>query len=82
LTFGSGKLDAYGYWSKPCRICAEQHDAEMDAGRRDQLIDEQVAHYRSQGQTPQQALLSVQRQHEWLYLPAWPTDPRCQQSAS
>jgi len=26
LTFGSGKLDQYGYWSKPCRNCAEDFE--------------------------------------------------------
>jgi len=72
LTFGRGDLDEFGYWSESCRICAEQRDKEMAAGRRDQLINEQVAHYRAQGQTAQEAALSVQRWHEWVYLPAWP----------
>lgn len=25
-TFGSGKLDDYGYWSRPCRACAAEHE--------------------------------------------------------
>lgn len=72
LTFGAGKLDEHGFWEKPCRICAEAHDAEMAAGRRSILIDEQVAYYRSKGMTPQEALQTVQRDHEWIYLSAWP----------
>jgi len=24
LTFGQGKLDTYGYWSKPCKKCADE----------------------------------------------------------
>lgn len=27
LTFGSGELDEWGYWSKPCRPCAENFEA-------------------------------------------------------
>jgi len=27
-TFGSGHLDWYGYWSKPCRACAEAWERE------------------------------------------------------
>lgn len=72
LTFGSGELDQYGFWEKPCRICAEQHDTEMAAGRRDELINEQVAHYRGLGHNAQEALQLVQRHHEWIYLLAWP----------
>ena len=26
LTFGQGKLDVNGYWSKPCKKCAEEFD--------------------------------------------------------
>jgi len=24
LTFGQGKLDAHGYWEKPCKKCADE----------------------------------------------------------
>jgi hypothetical protein len=27
-TFGSGKLDPYGYWEHPCGICAAAAEAE------------------------------------------------------
>lgn len=27
LTFGSGKLDFYGYWEKPCSVCARANEA-------------------------------------------------------
>lgn len=27
VTFGSGKLDDYGYWEHPCRTCAEAWEA-------------------------------------------------------
>jgi hypothetical protein len=26
LTFGSGTLDFNGYWSKPCTVCARDHE--------------------------------------------------------
>jgi hypothetical protein len=26
LTFGSGRLDDNGFWSKPCGICARDHE--------------------------------------------------------
>jgi hypothetical protein len=26
VTFGSGKLDFYGYWEKPCAICAREFE--------------------------------------------------------
>jgi hypothetical protein len=26
LTFGSGEVDFYGYWEKPCSICARAHE--------------------------------------------------------
>lgn len=26
FTFGSGRLDDYGFWSRPCRICAEAYE--------------------------------------------------------
>ena len=26
LTFGSGKLDDWGYWEKPCTVCARWHE--------------------------------------------------------
>lgn len=71
-TFGSGELDDHGFWSVPCRVCAAEHDARMAAGRRDQLIDEQVAYYVIEGHTTQAALEMVQRHHEWIYLLAWP----------
>ncbi len=74
-TFGSGELDDYGYWSKPCRICAEQHDVEFAAGRRDAIIAEQVEYYRGLGHTAQAALEIIQRHHQWIYLPAWPYAP-------
>ena len=28
LTFGRGKLDDYGYWSKPCWDCARWHEEQ------------------------------------------------------
>jgi hypothetical protein len=28
LTFGSGELDEYGFWEKPCYICALAHKIE------------------------------------------------------
>lgn len=29
LTFGSGELDEYGYWEKPCSICARAFEIEF-----------------------------------------------------
>jgi len=26
FTFGSGRLDDYGYWEKPCGTCARQNE--------------------------------------------------------
>lgn len=26
LTFGSGRLDAWGYWEHPCPVCAREHE--------------------------------------------------------
>lgn len=28
LTFGSGELDTYGFWSKPCKTCAARYAQE------------------------------------------------------
>jgi len=72
LTFGRGDLDEYGYWSEPCRICAEQHDKEMTAGRRDQLELEYRTQYMESGMTPAEAAEHVRRHHQWLYEKAWP----------
>ncbi len=30
LTFGSGELDEYGYWEKPCGICAADWDLRIE----------------------------------------------------
>jgi hypothetical protein len=27
VTFGSGELDGYGFWEKPCYVCARQWEA-------------------------------------------------------
>lgn len=27
LTFGKGELDDYGFWSEPCRPCADEYHA-------------------------------------------------------
>lgn len=35
LTFGSGKLDDYGYWEFPCKICEDAYKAELEG-----IIDE------------------------------------------
>lgn len=73
LTFGSGDLDQYGYWEKPCRICAVAHDAEMDAGRRDRLEQEYLLQYCEQdGMDLAEAQQHLRRYHQWLYEPAWP----------
>lgn len=72
ITFGSGELDQFGFWEFPCRPCAVAADARMAAGERDRLIAHYVDHYRSLGHTPQAALLQVQRDHQWVYLAAWP----------
>jgi len=28
FTFGSGELDASGYWEKPCAVCARQNEKD------------------------------------------------------
>lgn len=28
LTVGQGELDEYGFWERPCSICARKHEAE------------------------------------------------------
>ena len=66
LTFGSGRLDEFGYWSHPCRTCAEHFDLTIEQTRarikRDFMID---------GMPEAAAQLRVDQQ-EWLRIPAWP----------
>ena len=72
LTFGRGDLDEFGYWEFPCRICAESHDRNMDAGHRDELELEYTTRFMERGMTLTEAQRRLHSDHQWLYEPAWP----------
>ena len=60
MTFGSGKLDHYGYWQFPCRPCAEQWDKNKE---------ERIAQLKSEGFTDE---VLNSGDYEWVTMPAWP----------
>jgi hypothetical protein len=66
LTFGSGRLDARGYWSDPCRTCAAAQDASIR--ERSAEIGRSLA---SGGMAPRDVRRYIKKQ-DWLWLPAWP----------
>ena len=35
LTFGRGRLDEYGYWEFPCRICAKEFDDKLEERKKE-----------------------------------------------
>ena len=69
LTFGRGRLDEHGYWSRPCRPCAEQWDQERPA-----LVEEWKPRLMAENglTTDEQFDEFLRREHGWLVLPAWP----------
>lgn len=69
LTFGSGKLDDFGYFQFPCAICAREWDRQRPEHLKKCLADEQE---RNRSLTPNQIFQFVQQSHEWLFLEAWP----------
>lgn len=66
ITFGHGRLNDMGYWSKPCRPCAEKWDSEH-ADAVAAVGDSMLA----QGYTLEQVIEYVQSA-DWLNTPAWP----------
>ena len=82
LTFGSGKLDDYGFWEHPCRICAEHWD-QYQIQTREQLLQEYLLEHGFQiyfdchqftikAKTHKQGIEYLKQQHQWLFEPAWP----------
>jgi hypothetical protein len=66
MTYGSGRLDPYGYWQFPCRECAADFDS-----RKEQIKQEIRQELIAKGEFP----LSVAQylaDAEWLRLSAWP----------
>jgi hypothetical protein len=60
MTFGSGRLDNNGYWTKPCRVCAAAFDAKREE-RIKKLVDEN-------GPPPEED----PRLYDWAEMDAWP----------
>lgn len=66
ITYGSGRLDPYGYWQFPCRECAADFDS-----RKEQIKEEIRQELLSQGQFPLDVAQYIAHA-DWLRLPAWP----------
>jgi hypothetical protein len=65
ITCGSGELEEFGYWEKPCRICAEAFD--RDAPKR---IEETIAQLKADGRPYDESTL--RNDYSYLFIPAWP----------
>ena len=82
LTFGSGKLDDYGFWEHPRRTCAEQWDHDKLTDRHEQLQIYLLEHgfqiyfdcnqFTIKAKTHKQGIEYLKQQHLWLFEPAWP----------
>lgn len=66
LTFGSGRLDDYGYWSEPCRTCAAHWDSQIPQERKTVRQDLII-----NGKTEQEAEDYI-KDAGWLNYKAWP----------
>jgi hypothetical protein len=66
LTFGSGNLDDHGYFEKPCRICAKEHDETVNSTKEDVIND-----LRRIGRS-QKEIEDYLKDADWLRIPAWP----------
>lgn len=62
LTFGSGKLDQWGYWEFPCRPCAKAWDDEKE---------QRIAQLKAEGYTDE-VLNSYD--YAWVTMPGWPEE--------
>jgi hypothetical protein len=69
LTFGSGELDALGFWQYPCPICAREWDKRQAA----ECEDFRQNLIRS---NPEKSIEEIdacmRRDYEWLLIPGWP----------
>lgn len=68
LTFGSGELDDYGFWERPCSICARDWDKQRPKLKRELLFTTQVA----EGMSEEEAKEFIQEKYEWLFIQGWP----------
>ena len=66
LTFGSGELSDYGYWSKPCLICARKNDSEQKDDRA------KIGRSMNQEGCSNRQVRKYIAQAEWLWLESWP----------
>jgi hypothetical protein len=65
LTFGSGELDDWGYWSKPCQVCARANDAKQKETRA------KIAKELSARHSKRYVRTYIARS-AWLWLKSWP----------
>lgn len=68
LTFGRGKLDSFGYFSEPCRVCAEAWDADREEVKKKIVTDGLAS---GKFKTPKEAADYAQKQ-DWLNTRGWP----------
>jgi hypothetical protein len=66
LTFGSGRLDSLGYWSKPCHVCARANDADQK-DQRARVARDLVSHGKSKRYVRRYIATA-----EWLWIESWP----------
>jgi hypothetical protein len=69
LTFGSGKLNEFGYWSKPCQICARDWDARRPEVKLRIEEEQRLAHPEL---SDEEFNCHMKLQHPWLFIPGWP----------
>jgi hypothetical protein len=66
VTYGSGDLSFYGYWSKPCRICAKYHDEHREE------IKEEIRQNMKECRVPDWKIDAYLAEANWINQPAWP----------
>lgn len=69
LTFGSGELDEHGYWEKPCRICAVEHDKAFTS---EQRLENLRKTFEAEGRIEAWIKGYMETGTEWITEPAWP----------
>jgi hypothetical protein len=69
LTCGWGGIDSNGYWSKPCRICAEHTDKRNAREWPILLVEYARLHFEI---PTKDCFDQFRREHDWLFIPAWP----------
>lgn len=52
FTFGSGRLDFYGYWEIPCHICAREHERRFPEDGRCWPFQDQVENHAKEHHEP------------------------------